>query len=194
MSLLIKSKVSIIKVTNRSKISETAHKFFAAQFRNALRAWVKEILLKTPDYTGTYRGTIIPVGKALKGGGWYAPGPIYSYDKEARSRHKAVGYKVIRGYGTFRLGEAAGATYAHFNIDTTIPGYYVFTYSTNLPWAIWNEMYPAPQWLHLHMPTPSNAITTGNAAFKIYLEEEMPLRAMYKKLAKIMIKVTIKSA
>ena len=192
--LRVKSKVSILKLADRSVISKTAHNFFAAQFRNALRAWVKAILTEIPDYTGTYRGTIIPVGRALGGGGWSHPGPVFTYNEKMRSWHKSTGHKIIRGRGTFQIGEAGGAKATEFTIADGNPGLYVFTYKTNLPWAIWNEMRSAPAWMHLHMPTPAQAIPKGNAAFKYYLENDMPTRSLYKKLAKIMIKSSIKSA
>jgi hypothetical protein len=198
MKLVVKSKVSILKIQPRSSISGTAHQFFSAQFRNALRAWVRTILEKIPDYTGTYRGTIMPVGRALGGGGpgnaWYASGPKFTYNEEWRKRHKTIGYKIIRGHGRFTLGEAGGEAVTEFSIIDDIPGKYTFTYKTNLPWAIWNESFSAPDWMHLQMGTPAHAIKAGNDAFNHYIDHIMPTRKLYQKLAKMMIKSQIKSA
>lgn len=190
--LRVRSKVKILKVKS-GLLSKTADDFFRAQFNNALRAWVTAILARIPDYTGTARGTFIPVARALKpiiGG--VPSGPVFPYNEEWRSRHKQIGYKIIRGRGRFNLGEAAGEKYSKFNIDYK-KGRGVFTYTNNLPWVLWNEVNFAPEWITLPSNPPWGAIAAGNKAFKDYFITEMPKRQLYKKMAKVAVESSTKS-
>ena len=185
-ALILRSKLSFITVANPAEISKTADAFLRAQLRQAARAWLRAVLVRVPQYTGTARGTFKPLGQFLHV--TIPPGKIYAKDRRRLGQHLAKGSKSVQG-STYQIGPSSN-DYAEFSFDYG-PREYKFIFTQNLPWAIWNDIYPAPAWITLPSNPPWHAIQAGNAAFKNYLRVEMPKRVLYKQIKDMILRFKI---
>lgn len=188
MALLIKSKVRLLKLLPSEKLQERVNTFYSEQFREAIRAWLKAVLNEIPEYTGTARGTFKPLARTLNV--VVTPGVKY-YKREGplRSRLKK-GYHIVQGK-RYLVGPASNE-YGAFDLqDTKAP--FSFSFSQNLPWALWNDIQPAPAWMTLPSNPPWEAINAGNRAYYERIGN-IPTNVFLKALSKVMITSTIKNA
>ena len=158
-ALIVASKVCFIKLANPGEVSKTANEFLSAQLRQAARAWLREVLLHVPEYTGTARGTFKPLGRAI--GVAVPKGETYYSDERSRRSKLKHGKRV--GGVHYTLGPF-GNSFAEYSFQYG-PREYKFTFTQNLPWAFWNDIYPAPSWITLPSNPPWFAINAGNKAF-----------------------------
>lgn len=173
--LKLKSTVTLIKLGKINLNSKTVDEFFQRQLRNAARAWLRAVILKIPRYTGTARGTFRPLGRYLKVA--VGPGIKYGYTTPNRTSKRIQG-KV------YQLGPVAGEQYSSFSFSRDANGEYVFTFDQNLPYVIWNDIYPAPAWITLPSNPPWFALEAGREAFNKYVSFEMPTRKFFQALEK----------
>jgi hypothetical protein len=142
---------------------KTVKDYMKEQHIEAIKRWVRNVAKKTPTYTGTARGTIAPVGRAV--GVVIRKGLIRGNPKRARQK------KYFKHGGrSWPLGFGAGANYQEHKIygrrrknKYTL----VFMYHLKLPYAIWNNLYPSP--LPLKRETPWGAVDSGNTAYLRYM-------------------------
>jgi len=141
-----------------------------AKQREAIRAWIRAVIAKTPSYTGTARGTFKPLARVL--------GKVSVQPGGLSSRAKA---KIARGTDIdgqhYQLGFGAGGQYSDFSIEQEISTFrmsFVFIFDSSLPYALWNNIQPAPSWMHLRQPTPWGALRAGAVAFEQYVMREVP--------------------
>jgi len=176
--LKLKSTVQLMKVDGLKGHNEL-DKFFQRQLRNATREWLKAVLLKVPEYTGTARGTFKPLGRELK----VAVGKGVSYydSKFERQRQAKLkkGYIIIQGE-RFSVGSGSN-NYAEYELRYNYP-MYTFIFDEKLPYVLWNDISPAPKWITLPSNPPWAAFDAGKRAFKTYLKFDMPKREFYKAL------------
>jgi len=141
-----------------------------AKQREAIRAWIRAVIAKTPSYTGTVRGTFKPLARVL-GKVSVQPG---SLSKNARA--KLARGTVIDGQH-YQLGFGTGGKYSDFSITqkaNTFRMSFIFTFESSLPYALWNNIQPAPSWMHLRQPAPWHALRAGAIAFESYVNREVP--------------------
>jgi len=141
-----------------------------AKQREAIRAWIRAVIAKTPSYTGTVRGTFKPLARVL-GRVSVQPGGL-----SAGARNKVVRGTEIDGKH-YQLGFGAGGQYSDFSITQDVSTFhmsFVFVFDSSLPYALWNNIQPAPSWMHLREPTPWHALRAGALAFEQYVMREVP--------------------
>lgn len=113
------------------------------QNRQALRVWLKEALEHIPGYTGTARGTLVPVGKIVRRAVTkFRPGDPLGNAKRA-AKKKFIHYKGV----TYRAGFEYGKDYAQALLNTNVEGLSIrntFIFTENLPYVIFNESNSAP--------------------------------------------------
>ncbi len=138
---------------------------------DAIAEWARTIISKIPTYTGTAKGTYASIGKTIKNFNLGNPGGI-----SAQARWKISQGTTINGRH-YSLGFQAGKQYADhklFNIVNKVNITCVFQFTQNLPYAVWNDFYPAPAWLHLPSSPPWHAMEKGKVAFVNYVVRELP--------------------
>jgi len=129
------------------------------ELKEATREWLREVIKAIPSWTGTARGTLVPLGRFLK----------VSVPNSARISNRKS--KKIQGT-TFQLGRAAGAQYGQ-DFDFTQSGFrFQFNYTINLPYIWWNSFGSPVK--NLRNPTPWSAIQNGTRAFGAHIREEVP--------------------
>jgi len=191
MALRVRSKVHLLKVASPAEVSNHMSGFFQAQIRQATRAWLRAVLAKVPEYSGTARGTFKPLGRVLRVAvpqGWMPYNRKYERLRQYKLKKGTV---TIQGK-TFKVGPGPN-DYADFYFDYSGPEY-KFIFTQNLPYAFWNDIYPAPNWIKLPSIPPWHALAAGQAAFHNYLRVEMPKRIQYRKLLKVLLKSNVKRA
>lgn len=125
-----------------------------AQVRQAAREWLRAVIPRVPVFTGTARGTLIPLGRFLKVAVPISPVAIRS------GQGPDVGAAMTRPYYFHREGDR------HY-----------FRFNTDVAHFIQNEFYHAPNPpFRLKNPTPWNAIIEGNLAFESYMKTTLPQR------------------
>ena len=169
------SKIAILKI-QEGVYTQVFVDAMATQLRAAAAAWVKAILLKVPVYTGAAKGTFVPLTRVLSRFGVSNPyvGPV----NEAAAHkittgtvldgvHYSLGYHGAQQYGQsfFDLPKAT-------NFATSLT--FTFAFSNNLPYMLWNDIYPAPAWLHLPSNPPWQYLNAGLDAFRNYVAVELP--------------------
>ena len=154
---------------NFVKFSKTLKTRLDAEHRNSIRVWLRALLTKIPTYTGTVRGSYKPLGRLLRVA--VPIGPI----SKAASMKKFFKYKGK----SYPLGVAEGSRYSDFNFEenTTSDGIlYKFTFNNTLLYALWNELYPAPEWMTLPSNPPWDALIKGDSARKNYMDTKVQKR------------------
>jgi len=142
------------------------------QQRQAIRAWGRAVVAKIPFYTGTSRGVFKPVAKTVGRLGI----PKKALSKRARA--KIASGTTIQGKH-YSLGFEAGGQYSEHNVEQKYTHYklsYVFEFEWDLIYAIWNDIQPAPTWMHLKTPTPWGALVAGEKAWLSYVQNDLPKR------------------
>ena len=140
------------------------------QQRQAIRAWLRAVLSKTPTYTGTARGTYRPIARVI-GKVAVRPGSI---SKQARA--KIASGTRIQGKN-YNLGFNAGGQYSDHSITqkySKVLLRYEFIFQQDLPYAVWNDIYPAPAWITLPSNPPWHALDAGRDAWEQYMQTEAP--------------------
>jgi hypothetical protein len=141
------------------------------ELHRATAAWLRAVLLQIPIYTGTAKGTFGPLSRFLK-----VPNP-FAAPVDARAARK----KVFRYKGQeWPLGYKEGFSYGDagkFEMQSTFNSrIMIFKFINLLPYVLWNDMYPAPAWLHLPSNPPWEALSGGANAFYLYVRDEIPKR------------------
>jgi hypothetical protein len=144
------------------------------EFDIAVKKWLLAVLRHTPTYTGTARGTYAPLGRAV--GHAVRKGTIKG-DPAKAAKKKFFKY----GGQSFPLGFAAGANYSDFKITKAKnikvkSARYVFEFDQQLPYVLWNEILPGPDWFHFRTPPPWLAMQAGNTAFVNHMKKAIRLR------------------
>jgi len=166
---IIKGELSLptIPIVNFTK---TLQARFEAKQREAIRAWLRAVLAKTPTYTGTAIGTYAPLARVL-GKVALQPGTVSLGAKEKIRRGTTIKGK------RYKLGADTAGQYSTYEIRHIYGKFkmsYIFEFENTLPYVLWNNMQPAPSWLHLKQLTPWKALEAGAAAFEEYVLRELP--------------------
>jgi hypothetical protein len=140
---------------NLYKVAEEEH-------TEAVKAWLKKVLANTPTYTGTARGTYAPVGRTV--GRTVRRGIVRGKTNPRRKKY----FQYPKGGKKWPLGFSAGANYSDHEIKGRISGgtlKFTFMFDQQLPYVMWNEVYPAPAWMTLPSNPPWLALTKANKTF-----------------------------
>lgn len=156
------------------------------QNKQAIRVWLKEALLHIPGYTGTARGTFIPVGRLVKRAVTrFRPGDPLGNAQRARKK-KLIHY----GGRTWVAGFQAGSQYSLAFMRTKRTGLRItnsFTFMNNLPYVARNDIAgPPPGWTLPSNP-PWMAIRKATIKWQQYVHTEIPKRL---KIPRGFIKIT----
>jgi hypothetical protein len=133
------------------------------QARQALREWFRVALDNIPQYTGTARGTLTPVGRLVR----RAVGSLGAIKGRAKGK-KWITYRDR----SFRTGPEAGADYADATLDTKLDGLNLtssFVFTNTLPYVGRNDEKGAPPGFTLPSNPPWNSHDKAAAAWKKYL-------------------------
>jgi len=165
----IKGEVSLptINIVNFTKILQAR---LEAKQREAIRAWLRAVMEKTPTYTGTAYGTFVPLARVL-GKVAIQPGTV-----SLAARDKIRRGTTIQGK-RYKLGAETAGQYSTYEITHTYAKFrmsYVFEFENTLPYVLWNNVQPAPSWLHLKSKPPWKALEAGATAFESYIQKELP--------------------
>lgn len=136
------------------------------QQREAVKAWLVAVLEEIPTYTGTARGTFAPIGRMVN----LTVGKTGILGDPSGAASK----KVFKHKGrVIQLGFEEGAELGKdFKLTQEATGkilIYKFEFNHNLPYLIWNNMFPAPEWIHLPSNPPWKALEKGRDAFIEYV-------------------------
>lgn len=137
------------------------------EMKNAIEAWLKAVLIKVPVYTGTSKGTFAPVGRVI-GKAVKAISPV----NKAASSKKFFKYRGRK----FPLGFNAGRDYGSASLTREVLGKiitFTFTFANTLPYTVWNEQFPGPDWFSFRTEPPWNALIAGKEAFVNHVKKEM---------------------
>lgn len=111
--------------------------YIVPEQKEAIRAWLKNVLARTPTYTGTARGTYVGVGRIV-GRRVNNLGP--------KGRGKSKKFFKFRGK-KYPTGFSKGKNYSSEKIHTPRKSgnkrIYTFTFDQRLPYVLWNEISPA---------------------------------------------------
>lgn len=138
---------------NKDKYIKTLDETLKRQIRNAAREWLRAVLPRVPVWTGTARGTLLPLSRMLN----------------VRNQIKPI--KKKRGFGP-----NVGSDFGEFAFLDGTNGEYGFAYEINLAYFQENEFSPAPPKYKLTNPTPWHSFLAGDKAFHAYLDEILPKR------------------
>lgn len=138
---------------NKEKYRKRLDEILKRQVRNAAREWLRAVIPNVPVWTGTARGTLLPLSRILR----------------VANRISPVHFK--RDFGP-SIGENFGA----FSFLDGTNGQYGFQYQIFLDYFQENEFSPAPAKYKLKNPTPWHALRSGDAAYKKYMADILPQR------------------
>jgi len=161
----IKGKLAIRRWSLRN-ISRTLNKEYEVQHRQAVRAWLREVISRVPVYTGTSKGTFKPLGRYLRVA--VPVSPVNTTKKFFYYRGKK-----------YPLGLSAAENYFMFQFvsrRTLFTYSYTFNYDITLPYLVWNDIQPGPSWFPFKTPPPYHATDAGEEAYSKYLSEVAPTR------------------
>lgn len=147
---------------NFEKYKQSIDNYVSDKQIQAIKEWVKGAVSETPTYTGTARGTYVPLGRIVRA---TVRKGIIKGNAARASRKKEFRYKGK----TWPLGFEQGADYAEHKIYKRRVKqniFFYFTFDHKLPYVIWNNTRKAPGWLHLIDPTPWKALMVAEAAYK----------------------------
>lgn len=173
---MIKTKLraKVIK-TNTVKFIKALDKDLRIQNRQAARAWLREALTNIPTYTGTARGTFKPLGRALRVS---VPkfGPKGAQGNLANAAKKKY-FQYPKGGRKYKLGFNEGAQYSKYRFKTykTKTSIQIsFTFNNQLLYLLWNDIYPAPNWITLPSNPPWEALDYASIAWEDYIKNVLP--------------------
>lgn len=165
------SKVALLKF-DEVKFSKTLKKRLEVAHNQAVRTWLRAVLEEIPTYTGAARGTFKPLGRVLR----VAVNRTKVLGNKKRARQKKWAYVGGRKY---RVGFEYGENYGDYSIywkDARYKLIYGFTFTSDLPYVLWNDAYPAPIGFTLPSNPPWNAFRKGAREFVRYVRTEIPKR------------------
>ena len=166
---VIKGEISLPTI-NIVNFTKTLQARLEAKQRQAIRVWLRAVLKKTPTYTGTAYGTYAPLARVI-GKVAIQPGTVSLAASEKIRRGTKIGGK------TYKLGADTAGQYSTYEITHTYAKFkmsYVFEFENTLPYVLWNNVQPAPSWLHLKSKPPWKALEAGAIAFEKYTLTELP--------------------
>lgn len=152
-----------ITTVDLSEMKKTWNETLEVELRHAARAWLKAILTAKlpsikpgrpasegvpPVWTGTARGSLMPLGRFLR----------------IKVDVKPIAWRSGRG-------PTVGSNKSKFEFVNT-PGRYHFRFSTQLAYMVFNEFNQSN--LKLTYKTPWGMMKIGQAAFKDYCDTVMP--------------------
>ena len=165
--ITIRGKTPTIHISHFTKALE---RVLIREQENAVRAWALAVIAKIPTYTGTVLGSFTPLNRVIRNLGITKPGIT------ARAKAKIAAGTRIKGV-EYQLGFDAGAQYGDpkmYHVVSRFKQEYIFQFNEDLPYAMWNEIYPAPSWIKLPSNPPWRAFEAGEKAFRQYAREEIP--------------------
>jgi len=149
--------------------SKTLKKRLGEAHRQAVRVWLKTILENIPTYTGTARGTFRPLGRVLN----IAVQKTKVLGKTDPSKKKWIYVKGRKWRAGIDYGESYGGYSLWWQQEATRI-IYGFSFTSDLPYLLWNEVYPAPVNFVLPSNPPWRAFRKAALAFLKYVKIEVP--------------------
>lgn len=163
----VKGHMSMVTI-DMNKFSKGLFDRCVVQNRQAVRDWLKTALLNIPGYTGTARGTFIPVGRLVgRSVKKFRAGDPLGNPERAKKK------KFIRyGGQTYYAGFRSGAQYAQASLTTSRTGMKIintFRFTNMLPYVARNEASGAPPGFIMPSNPPWKALDKAAKAWKKYI-------------------------
>jgi hypothetical protein len=178
MKLKVKGHIEIIEV-NLTKFQTSLLKQCEIQNRQAVRVWLKEVLKYIPGYTGTARGTLVPVGRLInRAVARFGPSGPSGNQRRAKKK-KWINYKGRM----YRAGFQFGKQYAEARISSKVTGITIlnsFEFDNNLPYIARNDISGPPPNFIMPSNPPWRSHDKAAEAWKNYI-----LTVAIKRLPKI---------
>jgi hypothetical protein len=184
-----------IKVKGALKLYEIDEKVFRTKLeelcitetKEAVKVWLTERLKHIPGYTGTARGTLVPVGRLVgKVISRFSPsGP--SGDQNRAKRKKFI----HRNGRTFRAGFQYGKDYASASIQVKQESNKIrctFSFDSELPYVARNDVNGPPAGFIMPSNPPWFSTQRGVKVWKKYVLKEIPKKL---KLPRSAVKITV---
>jgi len=146
---MFEAKIKLIKIDRRG-YTEALGKAVDVQIRQAARAWLREVMIHIPVYSGMAKGSLLPLGRFLN-----VAIPIQPVAK--------------RKYGDVAAGDALGS----FKFERDDNFVWTFSFSTEVPHFLINEFNVGLGSPPLRHPTPWNSFAAGKVAWTQYLTTEL---------------------
>ena len=134
------------------------------------------VLKNVPIYTGAAKGTFEPLTRVLRRFDVSNP---YTSPINARAKRKVETGTIIQGtkydlgyYGAQKYGQTFFEIPKSVILSSGIT--FTFAFSNDLPYMLWNDIYPAPVWMNMPSNPPWDYINKGIEAFKNYVDLELP--------------------
>jgi hypothetical protein len=168
-NMKVKGKMELM-VLNLDKFKTVIKKQAEVQNRQAIREWLKEAVKHIPTYTGTARGTLIPVGKIV-GRAVKKIGPLGT---PAKYPERAAKKKYITGsIGTFAAGFKEGGSYSQVTAGVELKGMVElvcsFHFTNDLPYVAINDASGGPPDFILPSNPPWHSHEKAAAAWTKYV-------------------------
>lgn len=135
---------------DEKKFRQSVDRELQVQLRQAARAWLRAVIPSVPVYTGMARGTLQPLGRALRVAIPISP------------------VAVRKGKNA-----AAGSAQSQFEF-TSSGGLYTFSWSNDVLHYNINEYNNMSGVIPLKNPTPWRSLAKGKAAFDSYCANILP--------------------
>jgi hypothetical protein len=176
--LKVKGTMALVTI-DMNKFSKGLVDKCVLQNKQATRVWLKEALLHIPGYTGTARGTFIPVGRLVGRivKKFRAGDPLGNADRAKKK--KFIHYKGSVYYAGFR----SGASYAQASLTTGRTGAKIintFKFTNNLPYVARNEASGPPPGFVMPSQPPWKALDKAAKAWRKYILTKVHKRLRYK--------------
>lgn len=143
-----KAKIRTIEFKSK-EFSEALREAVAVQTRQATREWLRAVVQRVPVYTGMARGSFLPLSRFLR-----VAVPINPVAQ--------------RNYGNPESGAAMSSYRFYWRRQT-----YTFTFNTEVPHYLINEINVGLGSPPLRHPTPWHSLDAGKIAFFNYLESNL---------------------
>lgn len=126
-----------------SKVGQKLKEKCEIQNRQAVRAWLAEVVKHIPGYTGTARGTLVPVGRLVGRiiQKFRAGDPLGDPERAKKKKFIHIGGR------TLSAGFQFGAHYASATMGTYLTGRKIintFTFDNTLPYVARNDLSGPP--------------------------------------------------
>lgn len=145
------------------------------QNRQAVREWLKEVVKHIPGYTGTARGTLVPVGRLVnRTVQKFRPGdPLGDPERAKKKKY------IIIGGQKWSAGFNYGSTYATATMGTTLQTNSIlnsFIFDNTLPYVARNDISGPPPGFIMPSNPPWRSHDKAAAAWKKYVLTVIPKR------------------
>lgn len=160
---------------NLDKFYTLLEKVCIEQNKEAVKEWLRKTLNNIPGYTGTARGTLVPVGRLTNTIiSRFGPGGPSGNQKKAK-------YKKYIRYGghIIRAGFHHGKNYASAAIGTKREGNKIintFTFTNTLPYIARNDISGPPPNFIMPSNPPWYSHGKGAAAWQNYIRTIIPTK------------------